>query len=372
MLFNKKYLYVKFCQEVTLSDPATGEVWYYSNKPTESAVNTSVNMGEIRAGVSNPIVAIIPSDTNVTVSITAADFDLAMRAYQSGGKHGYGAPTLVCQDIAASGATLAIPETSGTPVAGQGFDSAFAYVQEVGAASSVSGDGTPYPIDSSGNITGFTATSGKTYKVWYWVNKATTEYATLTSKFDPAIANCRLVQPVFANESGTPGKTDTQIGSLITVIPYLKLGGDAGAAGSSSNNSTTSVSGTAIAYDGAVIEAGCDACGGSGADLAHYLYVPCDDSGMIEGLVFVGGAITVAKSSVTQLQPYLVVGGSLVKPDPAFMTYSMTTSISGTSVSNAGVLTAGSTAGSGEVTATYSEGGSAPSYSCPLNVTVSS
>lgn len=371
MRFNKKYLYVKFTKEVTLSDPATGEVWYYSDKPTESAVNTSVNMGEIRAGVSNPIVSIIPSDTNVTVDITAADFDLAMRAYQSGGKHGYGASTLICVDVTAASSTLTIPETAGTPVAGQGFDSAFAYVQEIGAASSVSGDGAPYAIDGSRNITGFSATSGKKYKIWFWVNKATTEYATLTSKFDPAIANCRLVQPVFANDSGTPGKTDTQIGNLITIIPYLKLGGNAGVTGSSSNNSTTSVSGTAIAYDDAVVEEGCSGCGESGADLAYYLYVPCDDSGLIEGLVFVGGAIEVAKSSVTQLQPYLVVGGSLVKPDPAFMAYTMSTAITGTSVSNAGVLTAGSTAGSGEVTATYSEGSSSPSYSCPLNVTVS-
>jgi len=370
MRFNQKYLYVKFTKEITLSDPATGEVWYYSDKPTDSAVNTSINMGEIRAGVSNPIVAIIPSDTNVTVDITAADFNLAMRAYQSGGKHGYGAPTLVCVDVTASGSTLSIPETAGTPVAGQGFSSAFAYVQTVGAASSVAGDGAPYAIDD-GDIVGFTASSGTKYKIWFWVDKATTEYATLTSKFDPAIANCRLVQPVYANESGTPGKTDTQVGNLITVVPYLKLGGNAGVQGSSSNNSTTSVSGTAIAYDNAVVEEGCSGCGEAGADLAYYLYVPCDDSGMIEGLVFVGGSITVAKSSTTQLQPYLVVNGTLVKPDPAYMTYTVSTALTGVSVSNAGVLTAGSTAGNAEITATYSEGASSPSFSCPLNVTVS-
>lgn len=371
MRFNQKYLYVKFTKEVTISNPATGEVWYYSDKPTDSAVNTSINLGEIRAGISNPIVAIIPSDTNVTVDITAADFNLAMRAYQSGGKHGYGAPTLVCVDVTASGTTLTIPETAGTPVAGQGFDSAFAYVQVIGAASSVAGDGTPYAIDGSGNITGFTATASTKYKIWFWVNKATTEYATLTSKFDPAIVNCRLVQPVFANESGTPSKTDTQVGNLITIIPYLKLGGNAGVQGSSSNNSTTSVSGTAISYDDAVVEEGCSGCGEVGSDLAYYLYVPCDDSGMIDGLVFVGGSITVAKSSTTQLQPYLVVNGSLVKPDPAFMTYTVSTALTGVSVSNAGVLTAGTTSGNAEVTATYSEGSSSPSYSCPLNVTVS-
>lgn len=368
MRFNYKHLYVKFTEEVTLSDPATGEVWYYSDKPTDSAVNTSVNLGEIRAGVGNPIVAIITTDTNVTVDITAADFNLAMRAYQSGGAHGYGAPTLVCSDVTATGTSISIPETAGTPVAGQGFSEAFAYVQTVGAASSVSGDGTPYAIGSGGVIDGFVSTPGTTYKVWYWIDKATTEYVRMSSKFDPAIANCRLVQPVFANESGTPGKTDTQVGKLITIIPYLKLGGNAGVTGSSSQNSTTSVSGTAIAYDSAVVSAGCGDCGEAGSDLAYYLYVPCDDAGMIDGIVFVGGSVSVAKNSTTQLQPYLVVGGSLVKPDPAFMSYEFTTAISGSSVSAAGVLSAGSTAGSGEITATYDDGSN--EVSCPLNVTV--
>lgn len=371
MRFTNKYLYVKFTKEVMLSNPATGEIVYHTTKPTDSAVNTSVNLGEIRAGVSNPIVAILPSDTNVTVEITAADFNLAMRAYQSGGNHGYGAPTLVCVDIPATGATLTIPvATSGSPVIGQGYDSKFAWVQEVGAGSTLVSDGTPYAIGNDNTITGFTATSGKTYKVWYFVDKATTEYATLTSHFDPAVLNCRIVQPVFANESGAPSQTDTQVGELITIVPYLKLGGNAGVTGSSSANSTTSVSGTAIAYEDAVIEAGCSACSESASDLAYYLFVPCDDSGMIDGLVYVGGAITVAKSSTTQLQFYLAVNGSLAKPDPAYMTYSMTTAITGTTVSNAGVLSAGSTAGSGELTATYNDG--TTTLTCPLNVTVAS
>lgn len=368
MRFTNKYLYVKFTKEVMLSNPATGEIVYHTTKPTDSAVNTSVNMGEIRAGVSNPIVAIIPSDTNVTVDITAADFNLAMRAYQSGGNHGYGAPTLVCQDVVASSTTLTIPDTLGTPVAGQGYTSVFAWVQTVGSGSTLISDGTPYAVDASRNLTGFAATANTTYKVWYFVNKATTEYATLTSQFDPAVLNCRIVQPVYANETGSASNTDTQVGELITVVPYLKLGGNAGVTGSSSNNSTTSVSGTAIAYEDAVIKAGCASCSEAAADLAYYLFVPCDDAGMIEGMVYIGGSVTMAKSSTYQLHPYLVVNGSLVKPDPAFMTYTVSTTITGLSVTNAGVVTSGTAAGDGEITASYDDG--TTELTCPINVTV--
>lgn len=368
MRFTSKYLYVKFTKEVMLSSPSTGEIVYHTTKPTDSAVNTSVNMGEIRAGVSNPIVAIIPSDTNVTVDITAADFNLAMRAYQSGGNHGYGAPTLVCTDITATGTTLTIPTSGGTPVAGQGYNSVFAWVQTVGSGSTLISDGTPYAIDENGNVTGFAAVSGTTYKVWYFVDKATTEYATLTSQFDPAVLNCRIVQPVFANDTGNASNTDTQVGELITVIPYLKLGGNAGVTGSSSSNSTTSVSGTAIAYEDAVIKAGCSACSEASADLAYYLFVPCDDSGMIDGVVYIGGEVTMGQSSTFQLQPYLAVNGSLVNPDPAMLSYEVTTALTGLSVSETGLVTSGSTAGSGEITITYTDRSNI--FTSVVNVTV--
>ncbi|MBQ1976271.1 MAG: hypothetical protein II227_02415, partial [Clostridia bacterium] len=162
--------------------------------------------------------------------------------------------------------------------------------------------------------------------------------------------------------------TDTQVGELITVIPYLKLGGDAGVTGSSSSNSTTSVSGTAIAYEDAVIKAGCSACSESASDLAYYLFVPCDDSGMIDGLVYIGGEVTMGQSSTFQLQPYLAVNGSLVKPDPAMLSYEVTTALTGLSVSGTGLVTSGSTAGSGEITITYTDRSNI--FTSVVNVTV--
>ena len=371
--FTDEYKISKFAESVTVSRPGSGEVLYYSNKLTEATGSTSVTMGEIRAGVGNPIVAVIPSDSNATVEITDVNLSLAMRAYQTGGLHGYSAPTLVCAKITASGTSLAISsDLNGTPVAGQGFDSAFAYVQTVGEGSTVLGDGTPYAIDlsSSNALTGFTAVNGTTYLVWYWVNKATTEYTTILANIDPAVVNLRLVYPVYSNvkEDGT----GTRIGSLVVVYPLLKFNGNAGITGNQSSNATTSISGTAISYESAVVGSDCPACSDQSAALVHYLYVPCDDSSVaIEGMYLLGGEFSVAKSSSAKIPFMLIVNGYPVEPDAAKMSYATGGTLpTGTTVnSSTGIVSAGSVAGSFTVTGTYTEGSTAVA-TCTATVAV--
>ena len=370
MRFTDKRLYVKFSSSVTLTNPANGTVDYYTNIASDTQVNTSVTMGEVRGGVGNPIVAIIPSDTNVTVDFTTQDFNLKMRALQSGGLHGFGAPTRICVDVNPTSSTLTVPvDTSGTPVAGQGYSDVFCYVQTIGEGSLVAGDGIPYPIDpTTGEVSGFTADTTKQYKVWYWVNKASTEYVTLTSNFDPNVEHCEIVQPVYANEQAAADRTGTKIGELITIIPYLKLGGAAGVTGSSSSVSTTSGTGTAISYEDATIQAGCGSCNESASALVHYLFVRCDDAGMLDGLYLLGGSVEVEAEETFATSFRLQVGGTgSAVPDPAFMSYELS-GLNGSTVSGGGVITAGATTGSGTLTATYDDG--ATTLTCSVPVTV--
>lgn len=357
MRFTDPYLWVKFAESITVSNPATGEIDYYSNKPTDTNLNPSLNQGEIRAGVSNPIVATIPSDVNVTFEANTADFNLAMRALQVGGLHGFGAPTFGCYDYTAATSGEVVLESSwrGTPVAGQGYDSVFCYVQEVGSGSQVRVDGNPYQLGDDKTILGFAATAGKTYKIWYWVSEPSTEYVKALANMDPAVRRVEVVQPVYANESGSADNTGTRIGSLVTIIPYLKLNGSGGVSGNNSSNSTTSISGMALAYDEAVVQAGCGACGDASSTLYDMLFVPCEGSGNIQGLTVVGGLVTVAPGETKQIEAWLVVNGSLVKPDPAFLTFEGT--LSGGNVAVTGIITAPSTETEGNFTATYSKGG---------------
>lgn len=369
MRFTDPYLWVKFAKSTTVSNPATGEIDYYTDKPTDTNLNPSLNQGEIRAGVSNPIVATIPSDANVQFEATAADFNLKMRALQVGGLHGYGAPTFGCYDYTAAqnGEVVLSPSWRGTPVIGQGYNSLFCYVQEVGKGSKVRVDGQPYALDIDYTILGFSAVNGTTYKIWYWVDEPSTEYVTALSNMDPAVRRVQTVQPVYANESGSADNTGTMIGELITIIPYLKLNGSGGVTGNNSSNSTTSISGVALAYDEAVIGAGCTACGDETSALYHMLFVPCKGAGVIDGITVIGGTVSLPIETNTQIEAWLVVNGSLVKPDPAYTTYSGTWSGgSGGSVGSTGIVYAPDAQATGTFTVTYSKGGETFTFSGSL------
>lgn len=370
-LFTNTYRYAKFAEAVRVKDPTNGNFIYATNKPTNVNSNPSVTTGEIRAGAGNGIVAMIPSDTSLGVEIEAADFNLKMRAYQAGGKHGYGAPTWTCTTIAASSSTLTVPvATTGTPVPEQGYETAYAYVQEVDAASLIQSDGVAYEITAAGVVTGFNATPGKTYKVWFHVNSASTEYVTLSSNFDPAVVNLEYDIPVFANENAS-NATNNRVGTLVCLIPFFKLNASgAGIGGSSSANTTTGISGMAIGYDQTVVSAECNTCSGSAPDLCHYLFVPCDGSNKPESMVILGGYVAVPNGGSASVPVYLVVDGTLVKPDPAFVSYSLTGAPSGTSVSDSGVITAGTTAGTGSITVTYTESGATESLTAQGTVEV--
>lgn len=370
-LFTDVYRYAKFAEYIRVKDPTNGNIIYFTNKPTTANSNPSVTTGEIRAGVGNGIVAMIPSDTTLGIELEAADFNLKMRAYQAGGKHGFGAPTWTCTTVTASGTSLTVPvATTGTPVAEQGYSAAYCYVQEVGVGSEILSDGVAYEISAAGAISGFTATSGKTYKVWFHVNSASTEYVTGTSNFDPAVVNLEYGIPVYANQNKA-NATNNRVGTLVCLYPFFKLNGSgAGVGGSSSNNTTTGISGMAIGEDESVIGATCEPCGDSAPDLFHYLFVPCDGSNKPESMVILGGYVSVPKSGTATIPVYLVVNGQLVAPDPAFVTYALSNAPSGTTVSDAGVISAGSTAGTGTVTVTYTESGATASLTAQGTIEV--
>ena len=158
--FTDKRLYVKGTCSAILTDKTTGDIVYFSDKFQTGNMTTSVTTGEIRAGLGNGIATIIPSDSALNVEFAAADFSLFAKMAQVGGTLNYNAPAMTCQIVEATGDTLTIDVTGGAPVAQLGFSDVFCYVQEVGAASPIATYGQSYPISATGEITGFTATSG--------------------------------------------------------------------------------------------------------------------------------------------------------------------------------------------------------------------
>lgn len=356
--FTDRRLFLKGTSEAILTDKATGNIVYFSDKFQTANVAASVTMGEIRAGIGNAIAAMIPTDAGLTVNFTAADFNLFAKAAQAGSTLQYGAPVMVCQTVTASGTSLTVDVSEGTPVAQLGMSAVQCYVQEINAKSPISTGGIAYTIDpTTGAVSDFTAESGKQYKVWYFVSKAGAQLATVSTNIDPQVLHFSAAMAVYANEGGS-ASGGTRVGTLYVIVPALKLGGDgAGVAGDQTTADTTSITGQAIASSSDIITDGCNECANSANVLAYYLYVPCEGATDMQGLALVGGVLTVPKSTVKTITEFKLVmaDGSLASPDPAFMSYSLSSAPSGTSVSGS-VLTAGATTGDCDITATYNDG----------------
>lgn len=367
--FTDQKLFVKGTASAYLQD-GENNIVYFSDKFQTGTIATSVTAGEIRGGLGNPELIELPTDGSITVTFNAADFSLFAKAAQTGAALSYGAPVMVCQTVTASGESLAIDVTDGTPVAPIGSSDIYCFVQEVGAASPVAAGGVAYTLSAAGAVSGFVATASKQYKVWYWVNRANAHVAAISSNIDPKVLRFTAEIPVYSSESGGANR-GTMVGKLTVVIPRLKLGGDAGGVvGDQTTADTTNITGKALAADEAVIAEDCAECAGFGTPLAYYIYSPCDLGSGIEGIVAqLGGVITMAKSASYQIMPRAVVNGELAYLNPADCTYEITTSISGCSVSEAGVITSGTTAGDGEVTVTYTVGTESYTDVCNLSVT---
>lgn len=371
--FTDSRLYAKGIGEAICTDKTTGQILYFSNKFQTGNVTPSVTIGEIRAGLGNAIATTLPSDASVNVEFTAADFNLWAKAAQMGAMLQHNAPVMVCQTITATTASLSIDLKEGTPVAQKGFSKIFCYVQEVGAASPVATGGVAYDINpTDGAVSGFTATTGKTYKVFYFVNKATAQIATITTAMDPKVVHFIATVAVFSTSAGSSQNEGTRVGTLYIIIPSLKFGANGGITGDQTNNDTTSLSGQAIAYDPDVITDGCDECTGAGSDLAYYIYQPCaSGEEEIEGVVANIGGISLPVSTTYQMQPRIAMkNGELVKGDANTFTYSATGAPEGTTVgANTGLIAAGATAGDFTVEVSYTAGESTFKDTCEVEVT---
>lgn len=370
--FTDERLYVQGIGTAIMTDPATGDVLYYTDKAQEGNVVTSADNGEINAGIGNTTAIMIPTNAQVNVSITAADYNEYIKAASAGASITIGAPVAVCQTITAEGTSLTIDTSDGTPVAGVGESKVVAYVQEVGAASPVATGGIAYEVDPlTGAISGFTATIGTTYLVTYYVSRANATLTTITSKMKGKVVRFVMQRPIYTNVDVSTNTGDIW-GMYYDIIPRLQLMPDAaGMNGNQSSASTTAINGRALSYNDDVITTDCaSACAPYGSPLAYHLVVPCDATSGIEGILGVlGGALSLNVGATYQLSPAVIVNGKLGYGVPASdFTYESSAASIATVGASTGLVTAVAV-GDAEITVTYTDEGGTE-YTDYINVEV--
>ena len=370
--FTDPRLYVQGVGTAIMTDPGSGDIVFFSDKFQDGNITVSADDGLVSAGIGNAPAIMIPTNPNVQVQVTAADYNEYAKAAAVGGTISAGAPVMTCQTVNATGTSISISVANGTPVKGPGMDEIVCYVQEVGAASPIATDGTAYALDAStGAITGFTATNGKQYLVTYYVSQANATMTTITTNVKGKVVTFTLQRPIYTNVDAKNNQGDLW-GMLYEIVPRLQLMPD-GAANSGNQNSptTTAITGRGISFDAETISADCGGCALNGAPLMYRVIVPCDKNAGIDGILgALGGAVTLAVDSTLQLNPAIIVDGKLSYSVPASdFTYNSSATGVATVGQNTG-LVSGVSAGSAEITVTYTVGST--TYTDYVNVEVTS
>jgi hypothetical protein len=281
---------------------------------------------------------------------------------QLGSSVTYNAAAPVCEVITATATTLTVT-SSAAPVAPQGFNKAIAYVND-----GVNDASTAYEIDAGKNIVGFTATPGKTYRVYYWLNNASAQQLTAYSVFAPAIKHVTLQIAVYSTENTSSASQASLVGWLYCIIPRMQFSAKADTDGSQTGNVTSVLSGTALSYDPDADVTVCTDCGLS--ELAYWVYVPNGDvTQSVVSLAVIGGGLSIVNATSAQIPVrFLMSDGSLVVPDYTLMNYASNPSGKVT-VSTSGLITATAT-GTTTVTATL-KSDNTKTATVPVTVTAS-
>lgn len=367
--FTDPRLYVQGVGTALMIDPATGNIKYFSDKFQDGNITVSADDGLVSAGIGNAPAILIPSNPNVQVSVSAADYNEYAKSAAVGGTISAGAPVMTCQTVQATGTSLTIALTGGTPVAGPGMEDVVCYVQEIGAASPIARDGAAYAINpTTGAISGFSATNGKSYLVTYYVSQANATMTTITTNVKGEVVLFVLQRPIYTNVDAKTKSGDLW-GMLYEIVPRLQLMPD-GAANNGNQNSptTTAITGRGISYDAETVSADCGGCSLAGAPLMYRVIVPCDKTSNIDGILGVlGGAISIASGGTYQLNPAVVVGNTLSYSVPAsdFSYTSGSTSVA--TVTDGGLVSAAGT-GDTEIAVSYTIG--EQTYTDNVNVSV--
>ncbi len=307
--FIRPYRYTKGIYEANFYSTANRDLIYHDEKLTDANFASSVNMGEILAGLGNSPQIMLFDTARFNITLTAADVELRAFQLQTGGAISYNGITQTCELVTPDTTSLVV---SSTPAIPYGYTSAVAYVN---------GDGTAYEIDAdTKTVQGFTATVGQQYSVRYYISKPATEVLDIKTLFAPEIVTAEVKYPVYQASTGASGMQGTLCGYLWAICPRFQFNGEASLNANQTANATSSLSGQALAYNSEQV-ADCASVG-----LASLLYLVWEPISSTQGakdlVVLEGGMMEVAVDATATIPvKYVMEGGGLANPDLASLQY---------------------------------------------------
>lgn len=370
--FKPQALFTKGIAFAEFFDVNTNNLLGYSPYATDFGLNGSMNDGDVEGGIGNQLIISLPDTSRLAVTCKTADSALNNMALPIGQDLAGNGIVETMTAIVASGASLSLSNA----VAPYGTDDVVCYVitssgtdkATVEAASGVA------HIVRGGVIEGFTAISGNTYCVKYFINNSSADKLTIPAMFQPKVVRAHFAVNVYAQN----GSGDAMSGTLVKIrhyyFPRYQFNAPLQITESQTTPGTTDLSGRCLSYQQA-LEAGVCADENSAAYgfIVDEIVGANTSTAKVEGIYFVGlGTNLNLKVGDTYTVPVkYAVNGSLTEiSDMSQVTFaSSTTATASFANSHSNVLTANA-AGTTTITVTVTNSATSEEYSDTCNVTV--
>ena len=370
--FNPQYEFSKGIVYFEAFDVATDDLVGFSKYVTDFSPAGSMNDGAVEGGPGNMLIINIPDTSRLTFTAKTADSALNNMALTIGQSLTGNGVVETSKPVVASGAALTITGAV-APLGGQ--NGPVAYIlgstgtdKDTVAANS----GKAYKVGSDGTIQGFTAVSGNTYCVKYFVQNSSALQLAVPALFQPKVVRVHFAVNIYAKNGGGDAKNSSLFKIRHYYIPYYFFTGALSDTINQTTPGSVDLSGNCLTAD----EVGTDVCASNAMPNYCYIvdeFVSGTSTGSVEGIYFVGAGagVSVASSETTELVAKYDVAGNLTNiSDMSEVTFS--TAAEGTAKFNdphSPVLT-GVAAGTTTATVTVTNSISKVTYTDTIPVTV--
>ncbi len=370
--FNPQYEFSKGIVYFEAFDVATDDLVGFSKYVTDFSPAGSMNDGAVEGGPGNMLIINIPDTSRLTFTAKTADSALNNMALTIGQSLTGNGVVETSKPVVANGAALTITGAV-APLGGQNGPVAYILGSTGNDKDTVAANsGKAYKVGSDGTIQGFTAVSGNTYCVKYFVQNSSALQLAVPALFQPKVVRVHFAVNIYAKNGGGDAKNSSLFKIRHYYIPYYFFTGALSDTINQTTPGSVDLSGNCLTAD----EVGTDVCASNAMPNYCYIvdeFVSGTSTGSVEGIYFVGAGagVSVASSETTELVAKYDVAGNLTNiSDMSEVTFS--TAAEGTAKFNdphSPVLT-GVAAGTTTATVTVTNSISKVTYTDTIPVTV--
>lgn len=311
--FKPEYVFSKGVAYAEFFNPADDSLLGYSQYVTDFSPSGSMNDGDVEGGPGNMLITCIPDTARLSFTAKTADAALNNMAITVGGTVTGNGVIETVTGVTASGTTLTLTGAVAPP---GGQNGAVAYVltsSGTDKATVEANSGTAYTVDGTGKIVGFTATSGNTYCVKYFITSSSALQMDIPALFAPRVVRAHFAVYLYAKREGA----DVMASSLYKIrhyyIPYYFFTGALADTLSQTATGSVDLSGKCLTYEESLQSGQCASTGQQQYGFIVDEVVGGDSTSEVDGIYFIGlgAGVSVAQGATVVLPVAYSVNNTL-------------------------------------------------------------